>query len=161
MIQLLLSPIRAVVEGTGRLLARLGLIDAGRARRVSDLVWPRVVTGVARMSKSTADVAMVGTALGASAIAGVGFALPYWALAFMLGGGSAGGTISLVSRQVGAGRGEDVSVAVKVSAVFGLAVTGAAGRALLEDSGGSRRFGRLGRGGRRGLRRALPGVLSG
>ena len=123
MLQLLLKPIRAVVEGTGRLLARLGLIDAGRAQRVSDLAWPRIVTGVARMSKSTADVAMVGTALGTSAIAGVGFAIPYWALAFMLGGGVAGGTISLVSQHVGAGQPEATSIAVKVSACFALAVT--------------------------------------
>lgn len=104
-------------------MAHVGLIDGGRAREISDLAWPRIVTGLARMSKSTADVAMVGTALGASAIAGVGYALPFWALAFMLGGGIAGGTISLVSQRHGAGQREATSVAVKVSAWFGLAVT--------------------------------------
>ncbi|NBB72157.1 MAG: MATE family efflux transporter [Bacteroidetes bacterium] len=123
MLHVLLKPIRATVEGIGRVLARLGLIDAGRAERVSDLAWPRIVTGVARMSKSTADVAMVGTALGASAIAGVGYAIPYWALAFMFGGGIAGGTISLVSQRYSADRREEASVAVKVSAGFALAVT--------------------------------------
>lgn len=85
MLRFLLNPVRSSIEAVGRVLARLGLIEAGRARRVSNLAWPRIVTGLARMSKSTADVAMVGTALGASAIAGVGFAVPFWALAFMLG----------------------------------------------------------------------------
>ena len=97
---------------------------------MAGLAWPRIVTGLARMSKSTADVAMVGAALGTSAIAGVGFATPFWALTFMLGGGLAGGTISLVSQHYGAGQRDgvskpavDVSVPVKVSACFALAVT--------------------------------------
>ena len=123
MLDLLLRPVRAFVETVGLLLARLGLIDTRRARRVSNLAWPRIVTGVARMSKSTADVAMVGTALGTAAIAGVGYATPYWALAFMLGGGIAGGTLSLVSQYVGADKRDEVSTAVKVSAGFALAVT--------------------------------------
>ncbi len=123
MLRFLLNPVRASIEGVGWILAQLGLIEAGRARRVSNLAWPRIVTGLARMSKSTADVAMVGTALGASAIAGVGYAVPYWALAFMLGGGIAGGTISLVSQRYGAGRSEETSVAIKVSACFALLAT--------------------------------------
>lgn len=123
MLQYLLKPIRALLSGVGTILARLGYIDGERADRVSNLAWPRIVTGLARMSKSTADVAMVGTALGASAIAGVGYALPYWGLAFMLGGGIAGGTISLVSQRFAAGRHKEVDVAVKVSACFALTVT--------------------------------------
>lgn len=75
------------------------------------------------MSKATADVAMVGTALGSSAIAGVGYGVPFWTMTFMLGGGIAGGTISLVSQRYGADRPAGISVAVKVSAVLGLAVT--------------------------------------
>lgn len=101
----------------------MGLIDASRARRISDLAWPRIVTGLARMSKATADVAMVGTALGAAAIAGVGYAIPFWTMTFMLGGGIAGGTISLVSQRYGADQHEEISVAVKVSGCFALAVT--------------------------------------
>jgi putative MATE family efflux protein len=123
MLSFLLNPVRVSIEGIGRILARLGIIEAGRGRRVAHLAWPRIVTGLARMSKSTADVAMVGSALGASAIAGVGYAIPFWALAFMLGGGIAGGTISLVSQRYGAGRSEATSVAVKVSAWFALLVT--------------------------------------
>ena len=123
MLSLLLRPVRDAIYGIGWILARLGVIDAQRGNRVAELAWPRIVTGVARMSKSTADVAMVGTALGASAIAGVGYATPYWAMAFVLGGGIAGGTISLVSQRYGAGRPEATSVAVTVSAVFALAAT--------------------------------------
>lgn len=123
MLQFIVKPIRAAIEGVGLLLVHLGLIDRQRARRTSDLAWPRIVTGLARMSKSTIDVAMVGTALGAPAIAGVGFATPFWALAFVLGGGIAGGTISLVSQRYSAGQAEGVSVAVKVSVYFAAAAT--------------------------------------
>jgi Na+-driven multidrug efflux pump len=75
----MLKPIRLAIEGIGLLLARLGLIDARRALRTARLAWPRIVTGIARMSRSTVDVAMVGSAVGTSAIAGVGFATPCWA----------------------------------------------------------------------------------
>ena len=119
----LLNPVRLLVGGIGRVLAQLGLVDRSRAQQVADLAWPRIVTGLARMSKTAADVAMVGTALGAAAIAGVGYALPYWALAFALGGGVAGGTISLVAQRRGAGDPRSTSVAVTVSALAALAVT--------------------------------------
>lgn len=122
MLEALLKPIHAAIEGIGVGLSRVGLVDRERALRVSDLAWPRIVTGLARMSKATADVAMVGTALGAGAIAGVGYAIPYWALAFMIGGGIAGGTISLVSQRYAAGRDRAAGTAVKVSAVLGVAV---------------------------------------
>lgn len=123
MLNLLLAPVRLAVERIGLALAALGVIDTRRARRVSDLAWPRIVTGVARMSKSTADVAMVGTTLGASAIAGVGYATPYWLLAFMLGGGVAGGTLTLVAQRYAAGRRGEIGVAVAVSAGLSLAAT--------------------------------------
>jgi putative MATE family efflux protein len=104
-------------------LARLGVINSSRARRISDLAWPRIVTGLARMSKATADVAMVGTALGATAVAGVGYAIPFWTMAFMIGGGIAGGTISLVSQRFGAERHDAIGIAVRVSAVFAVVST--------------------------------------
>lgn len=123
MLRFLLKPIEAAIEGVGSVLSRYGLVDGDRAKRVSGLAWPRIVTGLARMSKATADVAMVGTALGAAAIAGVGYAIPFWALAFMIGGGIAGGTISLVSQRLAAGQTRDSSTAVKVSAIFAVAAT--------------------------------------
>jgi putative MATE family efflux protein len=119
----LLNPVRATIEGIGRLLAHLNLIDRPRARRISDLAWPRIVTGLARMSKATADVGMVGLALGPAAIAGVGYGVPYWTMTFMLGGGIAGGTISLVSQRYGARRYDDIDRAVKVSVGAALLVT--------------------------------------
>lgn len=123
MLDLLLAPIRLLVDRVGLALAALGLVSTRRARRVSDLAWPRIVTGVARMSQSTADVAMVGTALGTAAIAGVGFATPFWLLAFMVGGGIAGATLSLVSQRFGAGRRDEIGGAVTMSAVLALAAT--------------------------------------
>ncbi|MEF8784708.1 MAG: MATE family efflux transporter [Haloarculaceae archaeon] len=116
------NPVRWVLLGVGTLLARGGLIDRERAEQTTDLAWPRIVTGVARMSKSAADVAMVGTALGAAAIAGVGFATPFWGLAFAAGAGIAGATISLVSQRYGADATDAVSLAVTTSAVVVLAI---------------------------------------
>ncbi|MXR21900.1 MATE family efflux transporter, partial [Halobacterium sp. PCN9] len=54
------NPFSALLLGIGLGLSRLGLISERRARRTSELSWPRIVTGVARMSKAAADVAMVG-----------------------------------------------------------------------------------------------------
>jgi len=119
----LLNPVRALIDALGGLLVRLGVLTRSRARRIASLAWPRVVTGVARMSKATADVAMVGTALGASAIAGVGYGVPFWTMTFMLGGGIAGGTISLVSQRYGADRHAGISVAIFVSSALALGVT--------------------------------------
>ena len=90
---------------------------------MTDLAWPRIVTGVARMSKSAADVAMVGTALGSAAIAGVGFATPFWGLAFAIGSGIAGATISLVSQRYGADATDTLSLAVSTSALVVAALT--------------------------------------
>lgn len=119
----LFNPVRATIEGIGRLLADLHLIGRPRAQRISDLAWPRIVTGLARMSKATADVAMVGVAIGPAAIAGVGYGVPYWTMTFMLGGGIAGGTISLVSQRYGAGRYGDIDQAVRTSVAAALLVT--------------------------------------
>ena len=107
----------------GLTLARLGVIDRERARRATDLAWPRIVTGLARMSKSAVDVAMVGVAVGAAAIAGVGFATPFWGLAFTVGGGVAGGTIALVSQGYGADRYDQLGQAVRSSVLLVVVVT--------------------------------------
>lgn len=117
------NPVRAVILGVGLGLARLGLVDAQRARRTVDLAWPRIVTGLARMSKSAADVAMVGVAVGPAAIAGVGFAGPYWGLAFTIGGGFATGTIALVSQRYGAEAFDQLDQAVRSSVLLVLVLT--------------------------------------
>ena len=112
------NPIRLTILYIGLGLARLGLIDPERARRTTDLAWPRVVTGLARMSKSAVDVAMVGVAVGSAAIAGVGFATPFWGIAFVIGGGVAGGTIALVSQRFGAEAFDELGQAVRSSAAL-------------------------------------------
>ena len=117
------NPIRAVLLAVGTLVARAGIIDRERVERATDLSWPRIVTGLARMSRSTVDVAMVGIALGPAAIAGVGYASPFWGLAFSLGGGVAGGTIGLVSQRFGADAYEELALSVKASVLFTVAIT--------------------------------------
>lgn len=117
------NPIRLIVSLVGLGLVRVGLIERGRARRTTDLAWPRIVTGLARMSKNAVDVAMVGVAIGTSAIAGVGFATPYWGLAFAIGGGVASGTIALVSQSYGAGNEQRLAQAVRSSVLLVLVLT--------------------------------------
>ncbi|WP_335999346.1 MATE family efflux transporter [Halorientalis halophila] len=117
------NPIRSLLLAVGALLSWVGLVDRRRTEETTDLAWPRIVTGLARMSKSAADVAMVGTALGSAAIAGVGFATPFWAFAFAVGGGVAGATIALVSQRYGADAVDAASLAVTTSSAVVLVVT--------------------------------------
>ena len=117
------NPFRALLLYIGFALARAGLIDRHRVVRTTDLAWPRIVTGIARMSKNAVDVAMVGVAVGTSAVAGVGFAGPYWGIAFALGGGVAGGTIALVSQRYGAEAHAELGDAVRSSVLLAVAVT--------------------------------------
>ncbi|THE63888.1 MATE family efflux transporter [Salinadaptatus halalkaliphilus] len=117
------NPIRWLLLAVGYLLARVGILDRRRVERTTDLAWPRIVTGIARMSKSAADVAMVGIALGPAAIAGVGLATPYWGLAFAIGGGIAGATIGLVSQRFSGGTERGLSLAVTSSAFLVVVIT--------------------------------------
>ena len=117
------NPLEALLVAIGHVLARLGLISESRARQTVDLAWPRILTGIARMSKNAADVAMVGIALGPAAIAGVGFAGPYWGIAFSIGGGLAAGTIALVSQRYGANRFAQAGQAIRSSTVLVVVVT--------------------------------------
>ncbi|MFC6825026.1 MATE family efflux transporter [Halopelagius fulvigenes] len=117
------NPFRWVLLSVGYVLARFGVIDPRRVEQTTDLAWPRIVTGITRMSKSAADVAMVGIALGPAAIAGVGFATPFWGVVFAAGSGIAGATISLVSQRFGAGASERLSSAVTTSALVTVAIT--------------------------------------
>ena len=117
------NPVRLTILWLGLGLARAGVVDRDRVRRTVDLAWPRVVTGLARMSKNAADAAMVGVAVGPVAIAGVGFAGPFWGLAFTVGGGLAAGTIALVSQRFGADEPEELAQAVRSSVLLVLVVT--------------------------------------
>ena len=117
------NPVRLTILWISLGLARLGLVDAERGRRTVDLAWPRVVTGLARMSKAAADVAMVGVAVGPAAIAGVGFAGPYWGVTFTTGGGLAAGTIALVSQRFRAGEDRALGQAVRTSVLLVVAIS--------------------------------------
>ncbi|MFP8952753.1 MATE family efflux transporter [Natrialbaceae archaeon A-arb3/5] len=102
-------------------LERLGIIDAERFRPTADLAWPRIVTGFAIMSKQTADLAMVGIAVGTAGTAGLAFALAYWEIVTMLGLGLAGGTVSLVSQNYGGEDEERASRLVTQSVLLAIA----------------------------------------
>lgn len=117
------NPLRALISCIGIGLSRLGLIERDRIRPIVDLAWPRIVTGLARMSKSAVDVAMVGTGIGSTAIAGVGFASPFWGLAFTIGGGVGAGTIALVSQRYGAKAYLRMGQAVRSSVVLVIFLT--------------------------------------
>jgi len=117
------NPFSWLLRAVGVGIARLGLVSEERARRTSELAWPRIVTGVARMSKSAADVAMVGVVLGSTAIAGVGYAGPYWGAAFSIGGGLAAGTIALVSQRFSAEAYDELGQAIRSSAALTVAAT--------------------------------------
>lgn len=125
------NPVRVILLTVGSVLVRFDLIASDRVERAVDLSWPRIVTGLARMSKSTADVAMVGIALGPTAIAGLGYAAPFWGLAFALGGGVAGGTIGMVSQRFGAEAFDELARSVKASALLATAITVPVGLAFV------------------------------
>lgn len=117
------NPIRLIILGIGLLLTRLGLAKRERVERTVDLAWLRIVTGLARMSKSAVDIAMVGIAVGQAAIAGIGFAGPYWGLTFTLGAGLATGTIALVSQRYGAEAFDELGQAVRSSVLVVIVVS--------------------------------------
>ena len=113
---------RAAVEYVARSLERLGIIDAERFHPTADLAWPRIVTGFAIMSKQTADLAMVGIAVGTAGTAGLAFALAFWEIVTMIGLGLAGGTVSLVSQNYGGEETDRASLVVKQSVLLAIAI---------------------------------------
>jgi putative MATE family efflux protein len=117
------NPVRLLIQWVGLALSRVGLIDHHRVRRITDLAWPRIVTGIARMSKNAVDVAMVGIAVGSTAIAGVGFAGAFWGLAFSIGGGIAAGTIALVSQRYSTSSYEEIGQAIRSSVAVVVTLT--------------------------------------
>jgi putative MATE family efflux protein len=107
-----LRRLAALVAG---LLARLGVIEESRLRETTDLAWPRVLTGFAIMSKRTVDLAVVGLAIGPTAVAGLTVANAYWTVGKFAFIGLAGGTIALVSQNYGGGDSPRAARAVEAS----------------------------------------------
>lgn len=99
-------------------LDRAGVISPDRLQETFDLAWPRIITGVAIMSKATVDLMLVGWAVGSAAIAGLAFAQAYWTVAKFAGIGLAGGTVSLVSQNVGGGATNRAGTVLNVSVLL-------------------------------------------
>lgn len=97
------NPLDATLRSLARGLARAGVLDARRGERTVDLAWPRIVTGIARLSQRVADFAMVGAAVGPAALAGLACAIACWQVGNTVSIGVSGGTISQVSQRFGAG----------------------------------------------------------
>ena len=104
------------------LLARVGIIERDRLTATVDLAWPRIITGFAIMSKQTADLAMVGLAVGAPAVAGLAFAGAYWTVGKFVAIGLAGGTVGLVSQNYGGDAADRAATVVKQSIWVALAL---------------------------------------
>lgn len=117
------NPLRRFLYLVAGGMVRIGLLDRSRAHRSADLAWPQMVTGLARQSRRTADLAMVGIALGPSAVAGLGFAYTYWFLVGGLSVGTAGGTISLVSQRYGAEQYRGIDLVIKQSVLIAIVLS--------------------------------------
>jgi putative MATE family efflux protein len=113
---------RRTGRAVARTLSRFGVIEASRLGATVDLAWPRIVTGFAIMSKRTVDLAIVGFALGSTAVAGLTFANAFWMLGKFVAIGLAGGTIALVSQNYGGGETARASLVVRQSLLLAVAL---------------------------------------
>ena len=104
-------------------LATIGILDRRKGEEAFDLALPVMVTGGMRTSLRIADFLMVGIAIGGAAIAGLELGFQYYFIAFGLSLALSSGTISLVSRDIGAGRPADADFAVKQSLWLALLVS--------------------------------------
>ena len=111
------------MQRIGTALEGAGLIDRERLRAVTDLAWPRIVTGFAIMSKQAVDLAIVGVALGSAAVAGLTFAGAFWLVGKFVAIGLAGGTVALVSQRHGADDDRRASLVVKQSVLLAAVVS--------------------------------------
>jgi len=116
------NPMRSFFLLVSKFLSKISLIDAHRGERISELTWPRTLTMFARFSKRTADVAMIGLAVGTNAVAGIGFATVYWTLAVGFPAGIVGGTIGKVSQAFGGNNRREIDLTFKQSVLLGVVV---------------------------------------
>ena len=97
------------------LLARLGVVDREKGEEAFDLAVPVMVTGSMRTILRVADFFMVSLALGPAAVAGLELGFQYYFVPFGLALALSSGTISVVSRAIGAERQAEADLAVKQS----------------------------------------------
>ncbi|EMA49022.1 MULTISPECIES: MATE family efflux transporter [Halococcus] len=105
------------------LLARLGLVDREKGTEAFDLAVPVMVSGGFRTLLRVTDFFMVSLALGSAAVAGLELGFQYYFIGFGLALGLSSGTISVVSRFVGAGEDARANLAIKQSLWLALSVT--------------------------------------
>jgi putative MATE family efflux protein len=113
----------AVVLRFPALLARLGLVDRQKGTEAFDLAIPVMVSGGFRTLLRVTDFFMVSLALGSAAVAGLELGFQYYFIGFGLALGLSSGTISVVSRFVGAGEDARADLAVKQSLWLALGIT--------------------------------------
>jgi putative MATE family efflux protein len=128
-----LSRVAALLEAAGTrlrraamrfpaLLARLGIVERGRADRAFDLALPVMVTGGLRVALRVSDFIFVGLATGAVGIAALELGFQYYFVAFGISLALTSGTISVVSRLTGADEPARADLAVKQSVWLALAI---------------------------------------
>jgi len=115
--------LRAVAFAFPAALASIGLVDRERADEAFDLALPVMVTGALRTFLRTADFLMVGQAVGASAVAALELGFQYYFIPFGLSLALTSGTISVVSREVGADAFDRANTALSASLVLSLALS--------------------------------------
>jgi putative MATE family efflux protein len=115
MLSTLQRRVRAALLYFPALLGRLGLVDREKATRAFDLAVPVMVTGGMRTLLRVADFLMVSFALGEAAVAALELGFQYYFIPFGLALALTSGTISVVSRFVGAEDYEEADFAVKQS----------------------------------------------
>jgi putative MATE family efflux protein len=115
--------LRDVAFAFPALLGTVGLVDRERADEAFDLALPVMVTGALRTLLRTADFLMVGQAVGASAVAALELGFQYYFIPFGLSLALTSGTISVVSRFVGAEEFARANTALSVSLVWSLVLS--------------------------------------
>jgi putative MATE family efflux protein len=104
-------------------LARLGLVDRAGGRRAFDLALPVMVTGGLRTLQRVVDFLMIGRATGAAGVAALELGFQYFFVPFGLSLALTSGTISVVSRAIGAEDTATADLAVTVSLWIALALS--------------------------------------
>jgi putative MATE family efflux protein len=105
------------------LLARVGIVDREKGIRAFDLAAPVMVTGGLRTLLRVADFFMVSLARGEAAVAALELGFQYYFIPFGLALALTSGTISVVSRFVGAGDRASADFAIKQSLWLALVIS--------------------------------------
>ena len=114
--------LQAVVYRFPALLARFGIVDRRKGEEAFDLAVPVMITGGLRTLLRVSDFFMVSLALGPAAVAALEFGMQYYFIAFGIALALTSGTLSVVSRAVGARDMGRANLAIKQSLWLALAL---------------------------------------